>query len=252
MARHFVEENTEWLQGDASPLSSYPVTMACWFRTDNVTFNDRCLIQIADSGQSDRYFRLGLSGTNNEITALTRFDEVANGILTTTSYSANTWHHGLMSGSKSGNDVTQSVYLDAGGEGDETLLSRNDAIGLNEIAIGYENDSSPGDPWDGDIGEAAVWNVVLTDEERVALAAGMCPLFVRSDALVFYVPLNAPSGDEIDLIGGIVLSDINTVTASPDHPPIHVPETDIWVPPSVPASIFQPIYPKRDNVLLRM
>ena len=42
---------------------------------------------------------------------------------------------------------------------------------------------------DGQIAEAAIWNVALTDGEIASLAKGFKPTRIRPQSLVFYAPL---------------------------------------------------------------
>lgn len=62
--------------------------------------------------------------------------------------------------------------------------------GLDRVLIGARVTSSAvGAYFNGDLAEAAVWNVVLTSSEIASLAAGAKPYRVRPSALVMYVPL---------------------------------------------------------------
>jgi hypothetical protein len=82
--------------------------------------------------------------------------------------------------------------------------------------------------FNGRVAEAAVWNVELSDANFAELAAGVSPLLVRPDGLVFYAPLihgkSASGGDDYDIVGGVTLTDNATVTVA-DHPPVFYKST---------------------------
>jgi hypothetical protein len=117
----------------------------------------------------------------------------------------------------------KKVYLDGTNEqtGSNTTTT---PVGLNEIAIGIKNDLSAGEQWDGDLAEVFVYSGgSFTTEELLALGQdGVCPLYIRPHQLVFYCPLINTSGNEVDVVGGITMTDTNTVTSN-EHPPIAHP-----------------------------
>jgi hypothetical protein len=53
---------------------------------------------------------------------------------------------------------------------------------------------------DGDVSEAAIWNVELTEDELSKLRQGIKPIYIRPESLVFYAPLT--SDNIIDYAGG--------------------------------------------------
>ena len=67
------------------------------------------------------------------------------------------------------------------------------------------------DDLDGDLAEAAMWDVALTDAQVTMLGLGFCPLLVAPEGLVAYWPLLGRFDPEISPVGGFAL----TLTASP-------------------------------------
>jgi hypothetical protein len=80
------------------------------------------------------------------------------------------------------------------------------------------NNTSGGLGWDGALAEIAWWDVVLTDEEFLALQKGISPDQIRPEALQHYFPL-VRSG-EIDKLGAPAAV---TGTAVQDHPRVVLP-----------------------------
>lgn len=80
----------------------------------------------------------------------------------------------------------------------------------------------------GLIAEAAIWNAALTDAEVAVLAAGYSPLLVRSQSLVFYIPLVR---EILDVVGGVTITNNNGSTVG-DHCRIILPtRPTLLVPP---------------------
>lgn len=66
---------------------------------------------------------------------------------------------------------------------------------------------------------SAVWSAALTDTEHASLGGGLCPLLVRPDSLVSFVPLGGLDGDhDNDVIGGYTLTETNSPTWTDDSP----------------------------------
>ncbi len=132
---------------------------------------------------------------------------------TTTGFSADTWHHAC--GVEAASD-DRRVYIDGGSKG--TNASNRGPTGVDETQIGqYARSTGDGDLI-GDVAEAAIWNVALTDAEVLILSKGYSPLFVRPESLVFYMPLVR---DIYDVIGAIGFTDVSTTIT--DHPAIIYP-----------------------------
>ena len=231
MARNFNQSNTDYLDGSFTWTSGFPFTGCAWFRDTNGGNNDRNIFQVQDSTQSDRYFRMGRDFSSNALTCLSRWDVGSVGApVTTTTYTTSQWHHGIMEAASA---TSRTIWLDNAGSASSTT-SDGTPIGIDSVTIGRENDSSPDDPWDGDIAEVAFWSATLTAGERAALAEGFSPLFIRPSALVFYAPLLPKTGNDVDIKGGVILTDTNTV-GSAEHLDIIYPEDTVIHYPSVAA-----------------
>ena len=214
MARQFVAVQDQYLEVDSAPVASAPLTVACWFNHADATQN-QTLMWVGDRSLDTDYFGLSASGGGaaKDIVFITNDGTSRYGVSTDT-YTQNTWHHAA---GVTSSPTSRYGYLD-GSPGSEDTNSA-EPLGVDRTSIGRYGRSSGGVNFDGQIAEAAIWADALTTDEVAALAARFPPTAVRPDALVFYAPLNQPSGDDYDWVGGLTLTDNATVTAA-DHPPI--------------------------------
>jgi hypothetical protein len=208
---------TQYLNTSSSPVSTYPLTLACWFNSDNVT-NNETLIRLSNtSAPQNPNFNLRTGGaTSGDPIAVTAFQgggtaEVTN---STTGYSANIWNHacGVFS-----NTTSRTVYLNAGGSATGTLSVN--PVGMNSIYIGAGLDSFGNLTlyMDGRIAEVGIWNAALTAAEVASLAKGMTCDKVRPQSLVFYAPLVR---NLIDAKGGLTITNNNGATVA-NHPRVY-------------------------------
>jgi len=202
MARLFDDGSSEYLFIASTPITAYPLTMACWFYSDDATA-EQTLIQVTDTAGGSDYWALTLRGdlVGDHIEARVRRGDFR--AHTLTGYSVNTWHHacGVFI-----NNNSRASYIDGGSKGTSAGIS-NDAS-IDAIAIGGKRDSSPGDYTSGRICEVALWNVALTDAEVAILAKGYSPLFVHPQNLVAYWPLIRD--EDQDRVGGYDMGAFNT------------------------------------------
>lgn len=223
MARAFNRGSTQYLEIDSAPISGTPLSMAGWINTDSVTVIEYALT-IHDLSETDQGFRIGVDGTEaGDPVIVLAYDGSVAYAYSTSGVSVDTRHHicGVFPSS-----TARHAFLDGGNKGSET--SSRTPTGLDRISIGRAGDSSASHYWGGTLAEIAVWNIDLTDNEVAILATGICPLEVRPQNLVFYVPLVRDNDN--DLIGGLSLTAYNSPTIS-DHPPIFY---------SIPSHIFTP------------
>ena len=208
MARLFVEANAQRLEGSFINVV-HPITMCCWFYDTSGAANDRNMMQIQDNTNTQKQYRLGASGSGDDVRVSERG---ANGsferVDTSTQYSTNVWNHALGVWL---NQNSRTAYLNGGGAQTDTNNSGDTPEGIQSISIGQEGDSSPSDEWEGRLAECAVWNVALTLNEIQALAAGYSPALIIPSALIFYAPVvqGNSSGDDKAIAGlnaGICLS----------------------------------------------
>lgn len=197
MARLFNDATPDFLQIDSAVLTAVPLTMACWFNSDDATSN-QTLMYIGNSSENVQFFAIAAAGgIAGDPVRLFASDSATTTVDTTTGYSVNTWHHacGVFSSATS-----RTVYIDGGSSATSTV-SRT-PTGLNRTAIGQRRTLTPTQAMSGLIAEAAIWNVALTAADVAVLADGFSPLFVRPDALQAYWPLVGRYSPEISVSKG--------------------------------------------------
>jgi hypothetical protein len=193
----------------STPVTAPPFTMfvqlnaaatgtARAFTITRSTSNDRFVVQ--PSGAS---FPLAAQFEANVVS-------VGTGIaILNAAISQNTWIAltGITSGIASrfvfGND-TKSV---------ENVTSRT--VPTTDMIIRLGNQAA--NFFNGLLAEAAIWDVVLTDDEVASLAQGFKPSRVRPQSLQFYAPIVR---ELRDLRGGLTLTNNNTATVA-NHPRVY-------------------------------
>lgn len=91
---------------------------------------------------------------------------------------------------------------------------------IDRYALGIRADATPDLGYNGLIAEAALWNVALTEAEALELNAGYCPLLIRPESLVSYLPLIRDN--DADLIDGVIWTASGSPTIAA-HPPVFYP-----------------------------
>lgn len=209
MARTFSSGNYLSVASPAPP--AIPWTVAGWAYSTDGTASNQTPWWAGQPADNVHEFRMTFT-TGGKL----RFIGFTFTAESTTSFSANTWHHcmGVVASTTS-----RTVYLDNAGAATST-----DGFNptLTHTYLGVMGRSTPILPWVGRLAEWAVWNVALDADSRKALAQGKSPLLVRPENLVFYCPIIGRSSPEPDYIGGLQLALTGTV-AKADHPRIIQP-----------------------------
>lgn len=220
MARLFDDAASEYLEISQAVVSVHPLTIACWFRSDDITVGQILMAIHSDDYPGADFWSLACSGdaSGDPVSAISGVSLTAFSTAeTTTGYSANTWHHacGVFSANNS-----RAAYIDGGSKGTNSI-ARN-VSGVDTTNIGAFNITGVGtfSAMSGRIAEAGIWNAALTDAEVAVLAAGYSPLFVRPQNLIAYWPLIRE--EDQDRVGGYNLTAYNTPGVS-NHPRIFYP-----------------------------
>jgi hypothetical protein len=188
MSVEFNDGNSEYLSYADAIVPAVPLTIACWFRTDDATVN-QALASIAYGSSNTNYFllwaiRSGAGSHPSEIWATTYGQGVSGTAYSGNTFSANMWHHAA---AVFGGSSSRVAYLDASAGSEDTTPVT--PVSLNRTAIGCLYRSSIGSYMSGRIGEVGIWSAELTADELASLAAGYAPSLVRPDQLYAYIPL---------------------------------------------------------------
>ena len=201
--------STDKLTSSTAAVTQQDITFGAWVKTTS-TGSNRTIISVSSSSSTNPILRLLLSG-NKPYFQIRADDSIIVTALAANPISTNTWTHVSCTATSSETEVFKNgVSVGTAGEG------YVDPITVDQTELGVLLRTGPGvELFDGDMAEAAIWNVALTDEEMLELAAGYTPSMVRPSALVMYNPLN---GHNNDVTGTCNFTVSGTTPAA--HPPM--------------------------------
>ena len=211
MARDFDDTNPDYIDfGDPSYLDiTGDITLSIWVRTDNLV-EMKALAKWSDSPAQFSYLISILADGTAQFATFTGGTDLVAG---TTDLDDGEWHH--IVGTYDGSDIR--IYVD-GVEENSTGASGSIDTSTVPLRLGAgSGDAGSENPFDGELGHCAIWDVALTDQEILSLANGISPLRIRRDNLVYYCPINGQSS-EPDVVGGA--SGTVTGTTVVEEPPI--------------------------------
>jgi len=230
MARSFASASSQYLVFSSPILSSYPVSMACWWYTTN-DIGARDLMAISGLGGS----QLMSAGGQHVIAATLNLGAVyADNV---TGYSTSTWNHSTATFSSATN---RNLYLNGGAAATNATSKAWPAVTETAIATRYSGIITS--YFNGFIAEVGIWSAALTRAEADTLAAGHSPLLIRPQSLVAYWPLIGRTSPEIGLVGGYDMALVNAPTVAV-HPRIIYPsntQSGLTIPGAPPAGAIMP------------
>lgn len=219
MSRLFDDASSQYLTYTGAAVTTTPLTLACWFYSnDTAAAQGLVALGYSDAVDTSRFVLTANGNIAGDPVRATAHDAgTIHPAVTTTGYSANTWHHacGVFASSTS-----RSAYIDGGSKG--TTTNSHTPIGIDRTYIGVVEGAGLTNYMSGRIAEAAIWNVALTDAEVLMLSKNRCPLFVRPANLVSYWPLLGANSPEIDPVGKYDMTLTNGPTKA-EHPRILYP-----------------------------
>ena len=204
----------EYTDVAAAPVTATPLTLMIWIKNPGTLINEASSTQFIDLGypadNTHYFFRIGMNGYSVATYPGLAMAQVRSPSGTQAAYSNeevtadDQWHHvcGVFTSS-----TNRGVFLD----GDKGPVAPEDHTpsGITTLRIGGRQSGyiqrRDRNPPNISLAHPAIWNVALTDEEVVALAAGASPLSIRSSALKFYAPHVGRDGTIIDVVGGLTL-----------------------------------------------
>jgi len=211
MARNFVSSNPDFIDhGNPAvlDLTGDQVTLSLWLRV-TVTTDGKVFGKWADVGTRFSYL-LQMQSSGTALFAINTGSVTLTA--STTDLVDGQWHH--LAGTYDGSDIR--IYVD-GVEENSAAKTGNMPSNTAPVRIGMGG-SGTENPYDGDLGHAALWGVALSASEVASLGVGISPRRIRLGSLLFYDPLNGQS-PEADIIGG----NTGTINGSPsvvEEPPI--------------------------------
>ena len=213
MSRDFEASSNDFIEvGDvpALDITGDEITVSVWVRRESTGAEQKVVAKWADAGGQFQY----LLTINASGVPLFVVNTSGNATATaTTSLTVGVWFH--LVATYDGSDVR--IYVN-GVEEDSTPDTGNMADTTAPFRIGAgSGGAGTEDPYDGEIGHCAVWDVGISAGEIASLATGISPLKIRRGSLVYYAPLNGQS-PEADVIAGNT-GTVNGTTVT-EEPPI--------------------------------
>jgi hypothetical protein len=202
---------TSYVEATSAVVTAVPLTMSCWFNLDNATAN-QTLMSVSASGATSARFAIVAAGAvvNDPLRAVVQAGTtVVNAEAGT--FLADTWHHGCAVFTSA---TSRTIYLDHATSGTNTTNITPNAALINRTNLASQwGAGARGVTANGEIMEAAIWNVALEDAEIKALSEGFKPTQIRPNALVFYAPIIR---EIADYARGLTLNQ-NATTVTPHH-----------------------------------
>lgn len=215
----------------AAPLTGTPLTLVAWVKLTAVRSVTQTVIGIHDKDsigiEGRQGWFIGIN-TGEQVVARTQVNTAtAESVYVASTVGTTGFTH---CAAVFASDASRIAYYNGLAATEETT-SRTPTL-PDTVSIGGHlyNTSTIARTWDGDVAEAAIYNVGLTAAEVAMLAAGYSPLMVRPEALVAYWPLVGRNSPETDIVGKYDLT-LTGTTASP-HPRIIRPSAKILTFPS--------------------
>ena len=167
------------------------LTVSVWFRVQDLTNLGRSII----GNELQTQWGLWIVPDNHATSAYrSTIDCITGGgdTLTTTQIVVDTWYH-LVCTREDGTDTTE-IWINGVKETNQVDGGNGMGASTREFLLGLNHDTDGGvdHQYNGDISEAATWDVILTDSEIVQLYSHIkrMPLQIQPNNLKFYLPLD--------------------------------------------------------------
>lgn len=223
MSYLFNNAATTYLRGIlTTPISivDAPITIAAWFKTSTVDTENAIVALSADTASTSNSLML-YQNTGTQLSARP----------TSTTAGVNAGPSDLDAGfigagwfpaiAEFRTTTNRRIYWGpTAKEGTPSINPNDGGTGVDVVSIGIG--PTNGMKFDGYVAEVAIWNIVLTSEQRAAFCRGVNPSTIASSHLVGYWPLNSSSYTQSNLglgTGGDLLVS-GTAAYSEDHPPV--------------------------------
>lgn len=209
MSRDF-NGTTSYIEATSAPVTDVPLTLAAWFNADIVTANIVMLSVAASTVDNSFALIAGGAAAGDPVQAQTRVTSGAttNATSAAGAFTANNWFHGAAVFSAANNRLAYRNGV--AGTANTTSLTMS---GIDTVGIGVRPGATRANYFDGEVMEAAIWNVALDAAEIKALSEGFKPTQIRPNALVFYAPIIR---EIADYARGVTLNQ-NATTVTPHH-----------------------------------
>lgn len=237
MSRLFASASSQALTHAASPVSGLPISVHVWAKAPASIATDYTMISVGLSSSATVYLELLLRSTGGIRLRHNQGGSPQAASSTGTVSAGQIFQAGGVMASTS----SRKTYLNGVLDGTNTVNYGTPAHGWNNTTIGRraDNGTTP-QYYEGWIAEAALWAASLTDADMEALGAGVSPIEVQPDGLIWYWPLYGVNDPEIPHFGAGELTLVNAPTADAHAPVTQPGSLQVFLPATVapPASAY--------------
>jgi hypothetical protein len=226
MARNFGIGTVQMLRGSDSSTLPATRTMACWIQPITAALTGSAFLLNEHAIGLINGYLMSLSNGHPKAQSWSSANPVALG---TSTYTAGVWGHIAATFNSLG---LVTVYFNGVVDATSSLTDMGTPVSADTWTLGNHPTTSTGLAMQGLVAEAAVWNIMLSGADIVALAAGISPLLIQPGLLRAYWPLIGNTSPEADLRGRAELTVTGATVAS--HPRIFIP-TAMWRSKSAPV-----------------
>ena len=226
MSRNSNRNSVNVFQSSNPPVTTTPLTLACWYKPASVAHSSQMLINLRVAAENTAH-RYSIEITTDKLWALVR-DATQFGLanILTPSMVVNTWYHcvGIFTSS-----TLRRAVLDGDWANSATDSNNRSPDPSDQIQIGRRHNVNT--PVDGSIEDVAIWNAALNQADVELLATGVSPTRVKRQNLKYYPQfrLGDSNGDEIDLIAGLPTPQTGTFTIDESPPKVVLKRTNLLV-----------------------
>ncbi len=214
MARSFVSASSQSVEGIGSaPQTTYPLTIMGWVRPHINTASAGMIVVLCETAAVPNRWAI-FAGPNAVFRLVVGDGTSATVCDTSSTYTVDTWNH-FCAVLTSATD--RSIYMNGANVGTSSVSRPTSSI--SDIKIGQHNG---GNYLDGRVAEVGIWNATLDANAIAAGAAGVNPLDIQRQSLVWYAPLYGFQSPEQNVVGTHSLTLVNA-PASADHAPVSLP-----------------------------
>lgn len=194
------------------PVSTVPLTLACWFKSTSLTLSQALIVLSLPSDTINFYMINAAGGVSGDPLRAQKTSPAGNVTADSSAYSSSTWNHAA--GTFTSTSVTS--WLNGSSFTTNGSLATEPTVTATCIGARLANNTAQGFV-SGDIAEVGIWNVALTASEILSLSKGVVCSLIRPQSLVFYAPLIR---DLVDIKGSLTITNNNSTTVS-NHPRIY-------------------------------
>lgn len=203
MARVLTASSSHYLEYIGAVRNTTPLTLACWYKTSDVSQTGILMIQSEEANSHYFYLYQHVSGVIAQVGDGSGADFAAS----TVAASANVWTHACAVFASSS---SRAAYINGTNKGTNSASHTPASIDLTMLGARYTGPGARSLYYDGYIAEAAIWDIALSDAEVASLyvsaGVGIFPTDVQSGHLLAYWPLLGSSSPEPDDVGSADLT----------------------------------------------